>query len=53
MNKEIEKYLNKFQRPTKYGMLDAMEFLMQKLGNPQAKCKIIHIAGTNRKGECA
>lgn len=30
--------------------LDAMMYLMEKLGNPQDKIKTIHVAGTNGKG---
>lgn len=32
--------------------LDAMQTLMQYLGNPQDKLQIIHVAGTNGKGSC-
>ena len=32
--------------------LQNIKNLMEKLGNPQDKLKIIHIAGTNGKGSC-
>jgi len=31
----------------------AMRLLLESLGNPQDKLKIVHIAGTNGKGSCA
>lgn len=31
----------------------AMRLLLEELGNPQDKLKIVHIAGTNGKGSCA
>lgn len=48
--KETVEYLNNAE---KYGIipgLDSIERLCSKLGNPQNKLKIIHIAGTNGKG---
>lgn len=50
MKQEIQEYLDKFQRKVENNSLDAMKNLMQKLGNPEKECKIIHIAGTNGKG---
>lgn len=32
--------------------LGRVEVLMEKMGNPQEKIKIIHVAGTNGKGSC-
>ena len=46
----IEEYLNNFYKGTKNPTLDAMYFLMEKLGNPHKNLKVIHIAGTNGKG---
>ncbi len=50
MKQEIQEYLNKFQRTSENNSLDAMNILMEKLGNPEKQCKTIHIAGTNGKG---
>ena len=50
MKQEIQNYLDKFQRISENNSLDAIKILMEKLENPEKKCKIIHIAGTNGKG---
>ena len=50
MKQEIQNYLDKFQRISENNSLDAIKILMEKLENPERKCKIIHIAGTNGKG---
>ena len=47
---DINEYLKHFDKFTKDPTLKAMEFLLNKFGNPQKKLKIIHIAGTNGKG---
>jgi len=46
----INEYLSKFYKGTKTPTLDAMKFFMEKLGYPDKKLKIVHIAGTNGKG---
>jgi len=46
----VNDYLSKFYKGTKIPTLDAMEFFMEKLGNPDRSLKIVHIAGTNGKG---
>jgi len=50
-------YLKYLQSLEKFGIhlgLDRINFLLQKLGNPQFKFKSIHVAGTNGKGStCA
>ena len=47
---DINEYLDTFDKFTKDPNLDAMEYLMEKQGNPQDKLKIVHVAGTNGKG---
>ena len=47
---DILKYLDKFEKFTKDPTLKAMEFIMQRLGNPEKNTKFIHVAGTNGKG---
>ena len=47
---DINEYLKRFDKFTKDPTLKAMEFLLNKFGNPQDKLKIIHVAGTNGKG---
>ena len=46
----IVDYLNQFEKFTTDPTLEAMKFLMDKLGNPEKKLKFIHVAGTNGKG---
>ena len=46
----INEYLSKFYKGTKTPSLDAMLFFMEKLGHPEKKIKVVHIAGTNGKG---
>ena len=46
----ITQYLNKFEKFTKDPTLKAMEYIMEKLENPDKKLKYIHVAGTNGKG---
>ena len=46
----INEYLSKFYKGTKTPTLDAMLFFMEKLGHPEKKIKVVHIAGTNGKG---
>ena len=46
----INEYLSKFYKGTKEPTLDAMNFFMEKLGQPDKKLKFVHIAGTNGKG---
>ena len=48
----LKKYLEKLslQEKTKGPTLQAMEWLMESLGNPQNQVKCIHVAGTNGKG---
>ena len=46
----IEEYLSHFDKFTKDPTLEAMEYIMEKFGNPHKKIKFIHIAGTNGKG---
>ena len=52
-NMNIDEYLSSFVKATVDPNLDAMEYLMDKFGNPQQKTKFIHIAGTNGKGSIA
>lgn len=37
----------------RYPSLDAMKFLMQKMGHPERQTRFVHIAGTNGKGAVA
>lgn len=46
----LDEYLSNFIQTTDFPTLDAMYFLMEKLGNPEKELKIVHIAGTNGKG---
>ena len=46
----LDNFLSKFIQTTDYPTLDAMKYLMEKLGNPEKKLKFIHVAGTNGKG---
>ena len=46
----LDVFLSQFIQTTDYPTLDAMEYLMKKLGNPEKKLKFIHVAGTNGKG---
>ena len=47
--KSFESYAHSFQVFPKLG-LERISLLMDALGNPEAECKCIHIAGTNGKG---
>jgi dihydrofolate synthase/folylpolyglutamate synthase len=50
----IESYLKPYQRFGVHLGLDRILSLLEKLGNPQQKVPIIHVAGTNGKGSvCA
>jgi len=50
----IESYLKPYQRFGVHLGLDRILLLLEKLGNPQQKVPIIHVAGTNGKGSvCA
>lgn len=46
----LDNFLSKFIQTTDYPTLDAMHYIMNKLGNPHNSLKFIHIAGTNGKG---
>lgn len=46
----LDDFLSQFVQTTDYPTLDAMVYLMEKLGNPEKKLKFIHVAGTNGKG---
>lgn len=50
MNITLDDYLKDFVQTTDFPSLDAMEYIMKKLGNPQKDLKFIHVAGTNGKG---
>lgn len=51
---EIEKYISDIPRFTKKNSLNHTASFLQKMGNPQKRMKIIHVAGTNGKGSvCA
>ena len=50
MNITLDDYLKDFVQTTDFPSLDAMEYIMNKLGNPEKDLKFIHIAGTNGKG---
>lgn len=50
MNITLDNYLSKFVQTTDFPSLDAMQYIMEKLGNPQKDLKFVHIAGTNGKG---
>lgn len=47
---ETSKYLSGFYKGTKGPTLDAIQYFMEKLGHPEKKLKIVHVAGTNGKG---
>lgn len=54
MTQQVIRFLESTQRPAKTVGLSRIENLMKRLGNPQNKLKIIHVAGTNGKGSvCA
>ena len=47
---------NSYEKSSKFGdisKLDGITLLLEKLGNPEKKNRIIHIAGTNGKGSTA
>jgi dihydrofolate synthase/folylpolyglutamate synthase len=46
----LDEFLAKFVQTTDYPTLDAMYYLMEKLGSPEKHLKFIHVAGTNGKG---
>lgn len=48
----LENYLKKLslQEKTKNPTLNAMQWIMESLGNPQEQVECIHVAGTNGKG---
>lgn len=46
----LDNFLDKFIQTTDFPTLDAMFYIMEKLGNPHQKLKFVHIAGTNGKG---
>ena len=51
---ESVKYLYKIAGFAKKSSLDDINYLLDKLGNPQKNLRFIHIAGTNGKGSvCA
>ena len=50
---DYNRALEYIQDCKRYGVvpgLDSIKRLLEKLGNPQEKLKIVHIAGTNGKG---
>lgn len=47
---EIKQYIEKIQMLGSVYGLDSIKELLRRLGNPQDKLKIVHIAGTNGKG---
>ena len=47
---EIKQYIEKVQTLGSIYGLDTIRELLKRLGNPQEKLKIVHIAGTNGKG---
>ena len=51
--KEALKYINDTQWFASPAVMERMEELLGKLGEPQKKLKFIHVAGTNGKGSCA
>lgn len=54
MYREAVDYILKIRRFTKKNSLENTKRLLEILGNPQEKMKIIHVAGTNGKGSvCA
>lgn len=51
---EIVEYIEEIPKFTSKNPLDHTKELMSRLGNPQNKMKVIHVAGTNGKGSvCA
>lgn len=46
----LDDFLSKFIQTTDFPTLDAMYYIMNKLGSPQNNLKFIHVAGTNGKG---
>lgn len=50
MKQEIIRFLEEIQVPGRTLGLDRIKSLMKRLGNPEEKLKIIHVAGTNGKG---
>ena len=46
----LDDFLSKFIQTTDYPTLDAMIYIMKKLGNPEKILKFVHVAGTNGKG---
>jgi len=50
---ETEKFIHSFPRMKKDPNLSYLKRMLERLGNPQDKLKIIHIAGTNGKGSAA
>lgn len=50
MTMTLDNYLSNFVQTTDFPSLDAMHYIMDKLGNPQKELKFIHVAGTNGKG---
>lgn len=54
MRQEVIQFLEDMQIPGKTLGLHRMKSLMERLGNPQDKLKLVHVAGTNGKGSvCA
>ena len=47
---KIERYINELPRFTKKNTPEHTAEFLKRLGNPQEKMKIIHVAGTNGKG---
>lgn len=50
MKQEVVKFLEEIQIPGKTLGLHRMKSLMERLGNPQDKLQVVHVAGTNGKG---
>lgn len=46
----LDNFLNEFVQTTDFPTLDAMYYIMDKLGNPERNLQFVHIAGTNGKG---
>jgi len=46
----LDNFLSKYTQTTDFPSLNAMQFFMDKLGNPDKTLKIVHVAGTNGKG---
>ena len=49
-DREIQEFIDKLGTYGSVLGLDLVRELLRRLGNPQDKCKVIHIAGTNGKG---